>query len=424
MFRVDLARNGIAHSALQRFANTIPGGIWREQGSRLTMRSHQCLSFWVPIDRGLLVLSVAIWSALAGASVAAEITGFREADLSVVSVSGAIQAGDEERFVAALEAYTPQIVLLESPGGDLRSALAIGAEIALRGVATYVPEGQGCFSACALIWVAGATRIMAADATIGVHGAYYLVDDIDGTSTPVISSVGNASIGAYLNELGLNLQAIEFFVSAPPDGIARLTPLVADILDIRVIVTSSDGVGRPRLPGLQSSAELAARYAALESFCTDFFPVAVGRYREQARIWLQVVHDIAGASPGIDHMLRHSRQARDDLERSGALSWCLGALTSLADDSLDVGLDGPSFDCRRAALPSEVAICGAPRLWVRDVALSRIYGALLAQRGGVAELREAQRAWLRVRDACGADIPCLDRRYRDRISALSGVAIP
>lgn len=46
-------------------------------------------------------------------------------------------------------------VVLSGPGGGVSAALAIGGEIRDRRLATLVPAGADCASACSLIWLAG-----------------------------------------------------------------------------------------------------------------------------------------------------------------------------------------------------------------------------------------------------------------------------
>jgi hypothetical protein len=82
-----------------------------------------------------------------------------------------------------------------------------------------VPNDTLCVSACALIWLAGTTRFGEPRATIGFHAAYVYRN---GRQQEI--GVGNALIGAYLNELGFSDQTVAFVTSAPPEGIELLTP--------------------------------------------------------------------------------------------------------------------------------------------------------------------------------------------------------
>ena len=70
------------------------------------------------------------------------------------------------------------IVFLESEGGLIKDALEIGARIRTLNYSTIVETGKGCYSACALIWIAGADRYMNDGSLIGVHAAYRINDGV------------------------------------------------------------------------------------------------------------------------------------------------------------------------------------------------------------------------------------------------------
>jgi uncharacterized protein len=76
----------------------------------------------------------------------------------------------------------------------------------------------------------------------------------------------------------------------------------------------------------------------------------------------------------------------------------------------------PSFDCRRAATPSERAICSTPELAQLDRDLAAAYAAL---RGGDdRRLIASQNIWWQQREACGDRVPCLSRKMTERLSEL------
>ncbi|TFL18532.1 lysozyme inhibitor LprI family protein [Jannaschia formosa] len=80
----------------------------------------------------------------------------------------------------------------------------------------------------------------------------------------------------------------------------------------------------------------------------------------------------------------------------------------------------PSFDCARARTPTEVAVCGDLTLARLDYAMAEGYFARRARRGGEGRTRleREQALWRRWRDTCGDDVPCLTRRYQQRIIDL------
>lgn len=135
-----------------------------------------------------------------------------------VVISGEIVPGDAEKFVKVTEPIRHALVILSSPGGDVIESLQIGRLIRFRGFITAVPNDTLCVSACALIWLAGNPRFGEDRATIGFHAAYVYRNERQQEI-----GVGNALIGAYMNELGFSDQAVAFVTSTPPQGIELLT---------------------------------------------------------------------------------------------------------------------------------------------------------------------------------------------------------
>jgi uncharacterized protein len=80
----------------------------------------------------------------------------------------------------------------------------------------------------------------------------------------------------------------------------------------------------------------------------------------------------------------------------------------------------PSFDCAKAATATERTICANDRLARLDRSLATAYrrlGAELAVTGEV--FANEQTAFLKQRDACGADVACLVRNMEERRAALA-----
>lgn len=80
----------------------------------------------------------------------------------------------------------------------------------------------------------------------------------------------------------------------------------------------------------------------------------------------------------------------------------------------------PSFDCSRAATPTEFAICDNEGLARLDVSLAEAYGAARDRPG----VKDRQRAWIGERNRCGADVDCLSDRMRARLAELTGAPQP
>ena len=80
-----------------------------------------------------------------------------------------------------------------------------------------------------------------------------------------------------------------------------------------------------------------------------------------------------------------------------------------------------SFNCNKAATPTETAICANPELSELDTAAARYYrNAQDTLPGAKACLLADQRAWLQIRNRC-ADDACLKNVYLNRLAELDKV---
>jgi uncharacterized protein len=79
-----------------------------------------------------------------------------------------------------------------------------------------------------------------------------------------------------------------------------------------------------------------------------------------------------------------------------------------------------SFDCKRAKLPAEIAVCSDPTLGSEDEELARQYLPLIksAPADFVKTMKIEQKAWLAERNACAADMQCIMGSYRERLQRL------
>jgi uncharacterized protein len=87
-----------------------------------------------------------------------------------------------------------------------------------------------------------------------------------------------------------------------------------------------------------------------------------------------------------------------------------------------------SFDCAKAATPTERAICTTPALGAQDIRMATYYQILqslspavsgMAYREFRGGIQDAQDAWIkRERDVCMKDAACLGQAYEQRIKVL------
>jgi hypothetical protein len=91
-----------------------------------------------------------------------------EADASTFFIGGEIDARSALNFDRAISAFgEPKTLVLMSEGGLVNESLIIAGRVRRLGIATYVPDGKGCYSACSFIFLAGEPRF--ADGELGVH---------------------------------------------------------------------------------------------------------------------------------------------------------------------------------------------------------------------------------------------------------------
>ncbi|MDQ0391997.1 lysozyme inhibitor LprI family protein [Labrys monachus] len=85
--------------------------------------------------------------------------------------------------------------------------------------------------------------------------------------------------------------------------------------------------------------------------------------------------------------------------------------------------DYAPIDCAKASSPAELAICRTYSLGQAEARMATLFGittslVAMGQRG---DIGDAQKRWLKTRDACGGDVSCLAEAYRRRIAELGAV---
>lgn len=88
------------------------------------------------------------------------------------------------------------------------------------------------------------------------------------------------------------------------------------------------------------------------------------------------------------------------------------------------GANAASFNCQRARLPAEKAICRDANLSSLDERTTGMYFLIIgsgARAATVAEVKDAQSKFLASRNACGANIDCLVSAYTTEMMFLKNV---
>ena len=167
-------------------------------------------------------------------------------DARHIVLEGKFETGDDSKFINMVLAIEHALIILESPGGMIGPALAIGRAIRLKGFDTIVRDGTSCASACGLVWLAGSSRYLGQSARIGFHAAFVIED-----GRALEKGSANAVIGAYLNMLGLPTRAIQYVTTAPPHSFSWLSFDEAKKVGISVERVSTRSAADP-LPSAKS----------------------------------------------------------------------------------------------------------------------------------------------------------------------------
>lgn len=161
----------------------------------------------------------------------------------VLELTGTIDTGAADRVAAEMTARGEYIttVSLNSPGGIVGEALAIGRLIREHGYATSVSAGALCASSCPLVFAGGKERIATAQSAIGVHQVYAAAPS--GSAAERLAAAGDAmseaqsltaEISRYLREMGVDAEVWLRALETPPD---RLTYFSADELKRLTLAT-------------------------------------------------------------------------------------------------------------------------------------------------------------------------------------------
>jgi hypothetical protein len=165
--------------------------------------------------------------------------------------TGTITPGSSEAFAAEVARRGDYIrtVVLNSPGGSVNDALAMGHLIRDKKFATEVEAGKYCASSCPLVFAGGLERRAGANAAIGVHQVAALGsanaaprDEMD------VAQRISARCQRYLGEMGINLQVWVHAMETPHDRLFVFKPDELKALNI-VTAGTTPAAAQPNAPG-------------------------------------------------------------------------------------------------------------------------------------------------------------------------------
>jgi hypothetical protein len=142
--------------------------------------------------------------------------------------TGTITPGLSESFAAEVSKHGDYIrtVVLNSPGGSVTDAMAMGRLIRERKFATEVEAGKYCASSCPLMFAGGVERRAGSRAAIGVHQVAVSATPTLGPPRDEMSIAQNISARCqrYLGDMGISLQAWVHAMETPHDRLFVFKP--------------------------------------------------------------------------------------------------------------------------------------------------------------------------------------------------------
>jgi hypothetical protein len=168
--------------------------------------------------------------------------------------TGTITPGISEAFAAEVGKRGDYIktVVLNSPGGSVTDALAMGRLIRERKFATEVEAGKYCASSCPLVFTGGVERRAGDKAAIGVHQVAAISsasaaprDEMD------VAQRISARCQRYLGDMGISLQAWVHAMETPHDKLFIFKP--DELKSLNIVTAGTTPVASPVLTAPASS---------------------------------------------------------------------------------------------------------------------------------------------------------------------------
>lgn len=141
--------------------------------------------------------------------------------------TGMIYVGAFKAFKAEVEKRGGYVktVVLNSTGGSVQDALAMGRLIREKKFATAVENGGYCASSCPLVFAGGAERRAGDKAVVGVHQAFSPGDPgFDGARGMAEAQRISAECQKYLAEMGVDLKLWVHAMETPKEQLYFLKP--------------------------------------------------------------------------------------------------------------------------------------------------------------------------------------------------------
>ena len=200
-------------------------------------------------------------------------------------IRGEIVSGDDQKFYQVFSAASAhcgnwprsaisELVDLDSKGGDVGIALAIGRKIREKELSVEVRDGSNCLSACVFILAAGNFKMPTG--VIGIHSPFFTSLSASEDSKSVRKKRDSLiqSIKKYLDEIDIPQSLLDNMLSIPPDQmkVLSLDELYAFRLAGQDATFEEMSIAEQAYLFGLSSAEYRKRDANVNSACGRFEP--------------------------------------------------------------------------------------------------------------------------------------------------------
>ena len=210
----------------------------------------------------------------------------------VISLKGEIVAGDTDRLTKLITTANSANRLvsgirLSSPGGSLLEGVKLAEAIRFAKIATVVPSGSMCASACFIAFAAGSEKYVSYSAQVGVHGASDRAGKTAGDATIAMAKI--------VKELGVGVSVIGKMVVTPPDQMVWLDPNELRSLGTTMTGKPAQAASNP-LQQTQSQNQVIVPPKPPEQAASPP-PIVSSRDLEIQRMnWTEVAHTMLPAS--------------------------------------------------------------------------------------------------------------------------------
>lgn len=167
--------------------------------------------------------------------------------------TGTITPGISEAFAAEIGKRGDYVktVVLNSPGGSVADALAMGRLIRERKFSTEIEPGKYCASSCPLVFAGGVERRVGDKAVVGVHQVA-AIGSAGGLPRDEMNVAQNISARCqrYLADMGVNLQVWVHAMETPHDKLFVFKPDELKSLNLATTAAAAPSATAPRpMPG-------------------------------------------------------------------------------------------------------------------------------------------------------------------------------